>query len=243
MKINIDVSISAPLIIIPENTLNEDTSQILLTTGDLKITSKPRNYSEIDFSNRKNSDIDENTYYDKFDIQISDISVSLLPPERSSPWNLIDKFNINMQAFKSMIPKDPQLTTLKFKGEIQSLTARVSKMQYFILQQYSFLKEEFKEDIQVEYKPPVFTDDLEDSEFFDAPDPYQDIVSENIKYPYNKEHLRVEFSVNSMNLIIFDENDDNEILTLTAKDLVIGASKEEAKNVVALKLGYILLKD
>ena len=142
-----------------------------------------------------------------------------------------------------MIPKDPQLTTLKFKGEIQSLTARVSKMQYFILQQYSFLKEEFKEDIQVEYKPPVFTDDLEDSEFFDAPDPYQDIVSENIKYPYNKEHLRVEFSVNSMNLIIFDENDDNEILTLTAKDLVIGASKEEAKNVVALKLGYILLKD
>ena len=81
MKLNIDVSISAPLIIIPENTLNEDTSQILLNTGDLKITSKPRNFSEANFANRKNSDIDESTYYDHFDIQISDISVGLLPPE------------------------------------------------------------------------------------------------------------------------------------------------------------------
>ena len=67
--------------IIPENTLNEDTSQILLNTGDLKITSKPRNFSEANFANRKNSDIDESTYYDHFDIQISDISVGLLPPE------------------------------------------------------------------------------------------------------------------------------------------------------------------
>jgi vacuolar protein sorting-associated protein 13A/C len=242
MKINIDVNISAPLIIIPENTMNEDTSEILLNTGDLRITSKPRDYSEVTYKNRKNSDIDDETFYDHFDIQISDISVSLLPPESIVPWNIIEKFNISMQASKSIIPKDPHLTTLKLKGEIQSLTARLSKMQYLLLQQYSFNTEEAKQEPLVEYKFPAIIDDPED-EFFDAPDPYEDIVTENIKHPYNKEHFRIEFSFNSMNLIITDESEDKDILTVTAKDLVVGASQEESRNVFALKLGYVLVKD
>ena len=243
MKLNIDVSISAPLIIIPENTLNEDTSQILLNTGDLRITSKPRIFSEANYSNRKYSDIDENTYYDHFDIQISDISVGLLPPESCLVWNIIEKFNISMQASKSIIPKDPHLTTLKIKGEIHSLTARLSKMQYLLLQQYSLLREEPKEEPLVQYKPPVIIDDPEDSEFFDAPDPYEEIVSETIKFPFNKEHLKVEFSVKAMNLIIMDETEDKEILTLTTKDLSVIVAKEEAKSKFGLRLGYILVKD
>lgn len=242
MKLNIDINISAPLIIIPENTLNEDTSQILLNTGDLKITSKPRVFSAANYSNRKNSDIDENTYYDHFDIQISDISVGLLPPESSIMWNIIEKFNISMQASKSIIPNDPALTTLKIKGEINSLTAKLSKMQYLLLQQYSLLKEEPKEELVVDYKQPIIYEDSED-EFFDAPDPYEEIVSENIKFPFNKEHLKAEFTVKSMNLEIMDETDEQEILTLTTKDLAVVIIKEEAKSKFGLRLGYILVKD
>ena len=139
-----------------------------------------------------------------------------------------------MTASKSIIPKDPQLTTLKIKGEIQSLTARLSKIQYLLLQQYSFVDNEVKQEPLVEYKAPVIIDDPEDAEFFDAADPYEEIVTEIIKFPFNKEHLKVEFAVNSMKLVIMDESDEKEILTLTAKDLALQIINEEAKKMFGI---------
>lgn len=243
LNIDIDVTVSAPLIIVPENTLNEDTSLILLNTGDLRITSKPRLYNISLLSSRKNSDIDDNTYYDDFEIQITDINVALMPAESSIAENIIEKFNICMQVSKSVIPKDPLLTTLKVTGEIQELTAKVSKMQYMILRQYSANSDRQEvEEPQVEYKPPVIIEDPDDEEFFDVPDVYDSIVSENIKFPYEKEHFRANFSIKSVSVVVVDNN-YKEIITFTAKDLMLGNSSQEAKNIFALRLGYIQVHD
>ena len=149
-----------------------------------------------------------------------------------------------MEASRSLLPKDPELATLKVKGEIQPLTVKLSKIQYMILRQYSLNKEENREETMTTFKPPVFIEENDDDdEFFDAADPYEDIMNENIKIPYNKVHLQAIFSITSLNLIIMDETDDNEILTLSAKDLSLSVLKEEAKRTLRLRLGYILLKD
>lgn len=244
MNIDIDITVSAPLIIVPENTLNEDTSLILLNTGDLRIISRPRKYNLSLLANRKNSDIDDNTYYDDFEIQITDINVALMPAETSISENIIEKFNIRMQVSKSVIPKDPYLTTLKVSGEIQELTAKISKLQYMTLRQYSGQSEQkIVEEPEVEYKPPVIIEDPDDEEFFDLPDQYEAVVTENIKFPYEKEHFRADFSIKSVGLVIVDDTEEKQLLTFAAKELMLGYSNQEAKNIFALKLGYICVHD
>lgn len=252
LNINIDVTISAPLIIIPENTLNEDTCQVHLNTGDLRITSKPREFSLSSLANRKASDIEENTYYDDYDIEITDISVALLPPESTNLENIIEKFNIHMQASKPILPKDPDLISLKLEGDIQSLTLRLSKMQYIMLRQYSSSTEISQDDqsdkpeISVEYKPPAYIDDESDDddvEFFDAAESLEELSMENVKFPYDKKHLSVNFSIKALNVVVVDSNEDKDQLTLTARNLAVDFIKEEAKNSIELKLGYILIKD
>jgi vacuolar protein sorting-associated protein 13A/C len=243
LNIDIDVTVSAPLIIVPENTLNEDTSLILLNTGDLRITSKPRLYNISLLTSRKNSDIDDNTYYDDFEIQITDINVALMPAESSIAENIVEKFNIRMQVSKSVIPKDPFLTTLKVSGEIQELTAKLSKLQYMTLRQYSNSQQNHPPpEPLVEYKPPVIIEDPDDEEFFDLPDNFDSSISENIKFPFEKEHFRANFSIKSVSVAVVDES-FKEVLTFNAKDLMLGHSNQEAKNIFALRLGYIQVHD
>ncbi|CAG9316922.1 unnamed protein product [Blepharisma stoltei] len=253
LKLETDIRVSAPVIIIPQNPLNEESSQVILNLGNFNVISKPRELSYDQLMNRKNSDVDENAYYDHFDVTVSDISVMLLPPEGRGTWTLVDKFDFIMHVSKSIIPKDPHLTTIKIQGEISELTAKISRIQYMLLQQYkdadtiSSVSGSFMDDINYKLPEPILDDEEDDEEFFDAEDPYEDLVAENVKFPYNKEHFNVEFGVKRMNFILLEdkeiEEEEKSLLTFTAKDLLAGASIEESRRRFCVRLGGITVQD
>lgn len=254
LKLETDIRISAPVIIIPQNPLNEESSQVILNLGNLIVASKPRELSYEQVLNRKNSDVDESLFYDHFEVRVSDINVILLPPEGKGYWNLVDKFDIIMHVSKSIIPKDPHLTTVKIQGEITELTAKISRIQYMLLQQYSekshdqsSLNSSFMEDINYKLPEPILDEEDDDEEFFDAEDPYEDLVTESVKFPYNKEHFNVEFGVKRMNLIFLEDRETEEeaksLLTFIAKDLLAGTSIEESRRRICVKLGGISVQD
>ena len=47
-----------------------------------------------------------------------------------------------MEFSKSIVPKDPTLTSLKIKGEISQLTVRASKFLHNLIMQYTGQQEE-----------------------------------------------------------------------------------------------------
>lgn len=258
MNIKLDIHISAPVIIIPLNPMNEDTTQMILDLGLLQVKSKTQD-EKLDWTSiRKNSvDIDESEFYDHFDVKVSDINVMLLPPDSFQSWHLVEKFDINLSVSKCIIPKDPHLTTFRIKGRINTLTAKVSKLQFMLLKQYSkdtSISSSLSSSMIVEemqFKPPKVMSESEEDEFYDVVDPYSDIVEDLAEtaytFPSFKEHLAVEFSINDFNIIILEDRDaeeeEKELLIFTATGLQAQASLEESRKRAGVKLRGIKVED
>jgi len=248
LNLNANINVNAPVVIIPQNPNSEDTTQVVVDLGFLKAYSKPRGHIYERLLLRKYSEeIDENEFYDHFNVKLSDINVKLLHPETGQSWNPVENFDINLEVSKSIVPKDPHLTTFKVRGEIENLTAKISQLQYYLLQQYhdsddvsvtSSLKEE------INYKLPSFAVDEEDEEeFYDATDPYEELKVEK-NYSFNKEHLQVDFGVRKLNVVLLEDSEEEQtLMSLEGNDLKGALRLEEARYKMGVKIGALSLKD
>mmetsp|Transcript_7531 Transcript_7531/g.13999 ORF Transcript_7531/g.13999 Transcript_7531/m.13999 type:complete len:2958 (-) Transcript_7531:53-8926(-) len=256
VDLQLDLHMSAPIVTVPLNPLSEDSALLVVDLGLLRVTSETKQNS----SPRKFSqEFDISEFYDKYKVEVTDISVTLISPERNEKWALLDKFSIRMALEKCILPLDPNYTTVKVAGSISNLRLRLSKVQYSMLKQLqsedspgnssSLSLASMDEPIYpIESDHPVsYGPDEDEDIFFDADEGSPiDEPTPAIKLPVHpdKEHLSVVFSIDEMHVqLSSDEHDEKAMLDSTVYGVDTQVCIIENRKVFRTKLRRVVVRD
>lgn len=251
IDLQLDLRMSAPIVTVPLNPLSEDSALLVIDFGLLRVTSDTKQFPSV---RKFSSDFDISEFYDLYNVDISDLSVTLISPERGENWALVDKFSIRMALEKCILPLDPNYTTVKVRGSISSLKARMSKVQFSMLKQLQGEESPANSSSislasMDEFLVPVRDDAADDEEdiFFDADEGSPtEAPTPSIKLSVapDKEHLSLLFNIEEMQLqLLSDEHD--EIATIDSH--VYGVDTQvciiESRKVFRTKLRRVVIRD
>jgi hypothetical protein len=216
VDLQLDLHMSAPIVTVPLNPLSEDSALLVVDFGLLRVTSDTR---QLASPRKDSSEFDISEFYDRYEVEVSDLSVILVAPERHEQWALLDKFSIKMALEKCILPLDPNYSTVRVTGNVSSLKARISKLQYSMLKQFqpedsssdsSRLSFASVDEAQTQALLGELSGDDEDI-FFDADEGSpMEPATPVILLPVHpdKEHLALLFSIDELQLQLYSDEHD-----------------------------------
>ena len=251
---DLNLNLSAPVIIMPQNPLIEDSCQLTLDLGFCRVQSQPKMRSIQELSRlRSSSSISEDEFYEDYQVTIQDINVRLSPPGDGVAVDIIEKLDVALEVRRCALPRDPVLPTAKIHAVIANIAVRLSHLHYELIQQFlgrnGGTERSRKASIapeDVEFRPPQLVESSED-EFFDVPDPLTELVpapeESQWVYPYDKEHLNLTISVDHIAVILTGSEDANPLMVLRMERLKAGLAIQEATHKAACELYGVAVED
>ena len=251
---DLNFNLSAPVIIMPQNPLIEDSCQLTLDFGFCRVQSQPKMRSVQELARlRSSSSIDEDEFYEDYRVTVQDINVRLSPPGDGAAVDVIEKLDVALEVRTCALPHDPVLPAAKIKATISSIFIRLSHLHYGLMQQFlsqgdsvasSRRSSVAPED--VEFRSPQLVESSED-EFFDVPDPSTELVpapeESQWVYPYDKEHLNLTVAVEQIVVLLTGSEGDTALMTLRATGLKAGLSLQEAAHKAIIQLYGVAVED
>ncbi|KAI9846000.1 MAG: hypothetical protein M1837_004406 [Sclerophora amabilis] len=219
--INAKLDLQAPLIIIPESVIVEDSNCLILDAGHVSLNSElidkatirdiqskqKQQYSEEDFKQL------ERLMYDKFLLKLEATQVLIGPSVQETKaqlesknetknYHIVDQINIDFVVEISILPKAPNLTKFRVSGHLPVLHASVSDLKYKNLMKIIEIAVP-KTDGEPETKTPM---DESEQKTQDRTEGERNVAERNARAPSSS----FQFSAQQRELILDDDHSDHE---------------------------------